>query len=62
MNIKKTKNKHFEKVLDIAYGMLFLHTLNPPLMHRDFKSPNIMVCISPSILAYFQYLLPITNG
>eukprot|EP00026_Physarum_polycephalum_P000314 Phypoly_transcript_00314.p1 GENE.Phypoly_transcript_00314~~Phypoly_transcript_00314.p1 ORF type:complete len:1738 (-),score=158.13 Phypoly_transcript_00314:23-5236(-) len=28
---------------DIARGMKFLHTLNPPLMHRDFKSPNIMM-------------------
>eukprot|EP01129_Flabellula_baltica_P011673 TRINITY_DN5160_c0_g1_i1.p1 TRINITY_DN5160_c0_g1~~TRINITY_DN5160_c0_g1_i1.p1 ORF type:complete len:1628 (-),score=299.40 TRINITY_DN5160_c0_g1_i1:54-4937(-) len=30
-------------VYDIANGMYFLHTVDPPIVHRDFKSPNIMV-------------------
>ena len=29
--------------LDIAYGMDFLHSINPPLLHRDLKSPNVLV-------------------
>lgn len=29
--------------LDIAKGMEFLHTLTPPLLHRDLKSPNILL-------------------
>jgi len=33
---------------DIAQGMQFLHTATPPVLHRDLKSPNILVCeISP---------------
>jgi serine/threonine protein kinase len=44
--------------LDIALGMRFLHALTPPLIHRDLKSPNILVrlgscaslCPSPSVL------------
>ena len=28
---------------DVAQGMLFLHTRDPPLIHRDLKSGNILV-------------------
>jgi serine/threonine protein kinase/alpha-tubulin suppressor-like RCC1 family protein len=28
---------------DIATGLLHLHTRNPPILHRDVKSPNILV-------------------
>ena len=29
--------------LDISRGMRFMHNSNPPLIHRDLKSPNILV-------------------
>eukprot|EP01017_Pseudomicrothorax_dubius_P003941 TRINITY_DN10688_c0_g1_i3.p1 TRINITY_DN10688_c0_g1~~TRINITY_DN10688_c0_g1_i3.p1 ORF type:complete len:222 (-),score=33.53 TRINITY_DN10688_c0_g1_i3:100-765(-) len=29
--------------LDIASGMLYLHSLHPPVLHRDLKSPNILL-------------------
>jgi len=29
--------------LDISQGCLFLHQLNPPVIHRDLKSPNILL-------------------
>ena len=29
--------------LDIAQGMNFLHSQNPPLAHRDLRSPNILM-------------------
>eukprot|EP01112_Ceratiomyxa_fruticulosa_P016483 TRINITY_DN498_c0_g4_i1.p1 TRINITY_DN498_c0_g4~~TRINITY_DN498_c0_g4_i1.p1 ORF type:complete len:529 (+),score=79.00 TRINITY_DN498_c0_g4_i1:388-1974(+) len=29
--------------MDIARGLSFLHTLNPPIMHRDVKSANILL-------------------
>ena len=32
---------------DIAKGMVYLHTRNPPIVHRDIKSLNILVCFSP---------------
>lgn len=28
---------------DIAKGLSFLHSLDPPLLHRDIKSPNILL-------------------
>lgn len=28
---------------DVAKGMLFLHSANPPFVHRDLKSPNIFI-------------------
>ncbi|EGD72081.1 TKL/DICTY4/DRK protein kinase [Salpingoeca rosetta] len=30
-------------LLDTASGMNFLHSLNPPRIHRDLKSPNLLV-------------------
>ena len=29
---------------DIASGMNFLHTATPPILHRDLKSPNVLLC------------------
>ncbi|KAI5084308.1 hypothetical protein GOP47_0000477 [Adiantum capillus-veneris] len=29
--------------LDIAKGVNYLHRLNPPIVHRDLKSPNLLV-------------------
>jgi serine/threonine protein kinase len=29
--------------IDVSKGMAYLHHLNPPLLHRDLKSPNIFV-------------------
>jgi serine/threonine protein kinase len=33
---------------DIAAGMTYLHTLKPPVLHRDLKSPNIFLTKSLS--------------
>ena len=29
--------------LDVADGMLYLHTRSPPIIHRDIKSHNIFI-------------------
>jgi len=29
--------------LDIALGMLFLHSQTPPIAHRDLRSPNVLL-------------------
>lgn len=34
--------------IDIALGLRFLHSASPPLIHRDMKSPNIMVVSTDS--------------
>ena len=31
-------------LVDISSGMRFLHTAVPPIVHRDLKSPNILLC------------------
>ncbi|KAM9958044.1 hypothetical protein ACTFIW_013020 [Dictyostelium discoideum] len=35
-------------VTDIASGMAFLHNITPPLVHRDLKSPNILLASHPT--------------
>lgn len=29
--------------MDIARGMNYLHSCRPPVIHRDLKSPNLLV-------------------
>ncbi|KAI8849790.1 kinase-like domain-containing protein [Chytridium lagenaria] len=31
--------------LDIAFGMQYLHTRTPPIIHRDLKSPNVLMAL-----------------
>lgn len=28
---------------DISLGMCFLHSVTPPIVHRDLKSPNVLL-------------------
>lgn len=41
--IKLTITKATEMALDAAKGMLYLHSSKPPILHRDFKSANLLV-------------------
>ncbi len=34
--------------LDVAEGMLYLHTRNPPVVHRDLKSHNVLLAFDGS--------------
>jgi serine/threonine protein kinase len=40
--------------LDIAKGMHFMHSLKPPLMHRDLKSLNLL--LSEEVLGPKDYI------
>ncbi|EGC30717.1 roco6, ROCO family protein [Dictyostelium purpureum] len=35
--------------LDIAKGMDFLHSVTPPLLHRDLKSPNVLLSMKNGV-------------
>ncbi|KAJ3100382.1 hypothetical protein HDU97_002257 [Phlyctochytrium planicorne] len=36
--------------LDIAFGLQYLHELQPPIIHRDLKSPNILMSVEKGSL------------
>ena len=38
-----TWHLRLQMALDAARGMLYLHTYKPPIVHRDLKSPNLLV-------------------
>lgn len=38
-----TQQQHLKIALDVARGMVALHTADPPVVHRDLKSANILL-------------------
>jgi serine/threonine protein kinase/GTPase SAR1 family protein len=38
-----TLEDKFSLALQVAKGMQFMHSMNPPIIHRDLKSPNILM-------------------
>ncbi|KAI5068274.1 hypothetical protein GOP47_0016619 [Adiantum capillus-veneris] len=37
------ERRRIRMALDVARGMNYLHRLSPPIVHRDLKSPNLLV-------------------
>ncbi|XP_010552989.1 PREDICTED: serine/threonine-protein kinase CTR1-like isoform X1 [Tarenaya hassleriana] len=37
------ERRRFSMAYDVAKGMNYLHNRNPPIVHRDLKSPNLLV-------------------
>ncbi len=35
---------------DIAHGLAYLHSFVPPVIHRDLKTPNVLVCCANNSL------------
>ena len=46
VGIEINQNRKIDFALDASKGMEFLHKLNPPRIHRDLKSENLLVCKS----------------
>ncbi|KAL8480963.1 hypothetical protein ACS0TY_027476 [Phlomoides rotata] len=42
-NATKLERRRRIMALDIARGMSYLHRYNPPIIHRDLKSSNLLV-------------------
>ncbi|GAQ78444.1 Protein kinase superfamily protein [Klebsormidium nitens] len=38
-----SESRRMRMALDVAKGMNYLHSCSPPIVHRDLKSPNILV-------------------
>ncbi|KAL2933570.1 Serine/threonine-protein kinase CTR1 [Bienertia sinuspersici] len=38
------ERRRLSMAYDVAKGMNYLHKRNPPIVHRDLKSPNLLVC------------------
>ena len=46
------------QALDAAKGMLYLHSCSPPIIHRDLKSPNLLVDKAFSVKVRSPFSLP----
>eukprot|EP01018_Ginkgo_biloba_P017159 Gb_40239 [translate_table: standard] len=42
-NLQIDEKRRLRMALDVAKGMNYLHTSNPTIVHRDLKSPNLLV-------------------
>ncbi|KAL3818957.1 hypothetical protein ACJIZ3_004862 [Penstemon smallii] len=42
-NIQIDEKRRIKMALDVAKGMNYLHTSNPIIVHRDLKTPNLLV-------------------
>ncbi|CAH8270092.1 unnamed protein product [Arabidopsis lyrata] len=40
---KLDERRRLSMAHDVAKGMNYLHNCNPPIVHRDLKSPNLLV-------------------
>lgn len=42
-NLVLDEKRRLRMALDVAKGMNYLHTSHPPVVHRDLKTPNLLV-------------------
>ena len=42
-NFQLDEKRRLRMALDIARGMNYLHSCVPPIVHRDLKTPNLLV-------------------
>ena len=54
--------RRMKMATDTARGMNYLHSCKPPIIHRDLKSPNLLVDKDFTIKARMQLLLSLVFG
>ena len=42
--------------LDVANGLAYLHSLKPPIIHRDMRY-NVVICTSKKLVVHLMFLL-----
>ena len=42
-SVRLSMNAKFQMAIDVADAMVYLHSRNPPIIHRDLKSQNIFL-------------------
>jgi len=47
--------------MDIAQGMRFMHNFQPPLIHRDLKSPNVLLATEPTDAGYSSVIAKVAD-
>jgi tRNA A-37 threonylcarbamoyl transferase component Bud32 len=50
-------NVRLKIALDICSGLDYMHGFQPPIIHRDLKSPNILVRLSKALFTHLHFLL-----
>ncbi len=47
---------------DIAKGVAFLHSCSPPIVHRDLKSPNVLVLLLSAFACVCAVVVCVCDG
>ncbi|XBH78202.1 hypothetical protein VPH35_104532 [Triticum aestivum] len=63
-NSKVDETRRLKMAFDVAKGMNYLHTSHPTIVHRDLKSPNLLVDKNwvVKVILFFTIIFQLMNG